>query len=1091
MKKITSGHLGFNLFFTAACVVMVSFSSLFAQTARDGAVEITAVTQATPPRIMLQWKSNSFFKGVAYHLFKRPLETQPATGENAGSINVTYDFLKLFLDTPFASRVNSGFNIISSGYFKLFLETSPADRNNLIALLAGTATNYTDTNVVAGVSYEYSISDTGMKYYKVIGHLVTGIKAPLREDRGAILLLVDETVSESLAPELARFEHDLAGDGWNVVSRKAPRMQINRNSPGKDAGRARSNEVDGIKRIIQQVYRDNPTRLKQVIIIGHVAIPYAGFSCLDEHKDHMGAWPADVFYGDISPEDGTGCGYYWPDDTPWPAGYSASASMSNDVADGKFDDVTSIFRPMRPELAVGRIDFHAMTVFPNINATEITLLKRYLDRNHAYRYRVGPNYTEEIPRRMLVDDNFGYYRDDATARWNGAFAASAWRNGTALFGFGGVQALDWFTELACNRYLMAYGCGAGSHQSANGIGTSADFGLKPSKAVFNLLFGSYFGDWDSANNFLRASLAGTGQSMGLAALWDGRPACNLTRMAMGDTIGTTWQDTIASCPWMGLMGDPSLRLYMLAPVTDLRASSAHNRASLHWTPSRDDGILGYAVYRSDQPQGPFVRLNGDILTDSGYTDAACRAGSNYTYMVRVIRLESSAGGSYYNASQGQFVTLKIHDGEATPCNPIRMQSSVNEDASIMLSWENHATNATGLRIERRVGFRGSWETAANINARMTNYPDSFILESTNVYYRVCAYNTNGESPWSDETEVSALRGQVFFPEARLHVNRQDGAVSVRVRRQDGESGPAGIEYVVSDQTAFAGIHYTSKAVGQARWRHGESYSGENGDALIQVTPIYSGKPHLPKTLSINLRNPTPGLTVGIPSNMTITIHDKEACLLPAPWKSKYFGHVYRNSTAVTGMTYRAEEGWSLHCAGTAMMSKNSESFRYAYMPLTGNGWIKVRVISITNADMQNANAGLMMRESLSNGAAAMGLMIAPSAKSGLKLIWRARANEAVSNQTISGIALPVWLKLKHERNVWTASFSTNGSQWIEAGQTCIGAATSAWMGLAFTPASGREPGTAFFDSLEYIPNIRAAENGNAKRGNNDGEKPEK
>ena len=52
--------------------------------------------------------------------------------------------------------------------------------------------------------------------------------------------------------------------------------------------------------------------------------------------------------------------------------------------------------------------------------------------------------------------------------------------------------------------------------------------------VFNMAFGSYFGDWDNKNNFLRAHLA-SGQ--GLTNVWAAIPNWYFHHMGMGDPIG--------------------------------------------------------------------------------------------------------------------------------------------------------------------------------------------------------------------------------------------------------------------------------------------------------------------------------------------------------------------------------------------------------------------------------------------------------------------------------------------------------------------------------------------------------------------------
>ena len=122
---------------------------------------------------------------------------------------------------------------------------------------------------------------------------------------------------------------------------------------------------------------------------------------------------------------------------------------------------------------------------------------------------------------------------------------------------------------------------------AGGVATSGDFASRPSQAVFTMLFGSYFGDWDVADSFLRAPLAGHPDSLGLASMWVGRPQWHLYSMALGETLGYGARVTQNNAGFsaggyvvnhagrgvhIALMGDPTLRLHPVAPVTDLTAS---------------------------------------------------------------------------------------------------------------------------------------------------------------------------------------------------------------------------------------------------------------------------------------------------------------------------------------------------------------------------------------------------------------------------------------------------------------------------------------------------------------------------------------
>lgn len=481
-----------------------------------------------------------------------------------------------------------------------------------------TAMAWTHGNVAVGTRYEYRIMQWGTTAAN--SHITAGIEADLIETRGRLILLVDDTQATPLASEIDRLIRDLVGDGWQVV-----RHDVSRTA-----------SVTSIKALIVTEYNAAPTKTNALFLLGHVPVPYSGNINPDGHANHRGAWPADVYYGDV---DGT-----WTDvsvNNP----NATRAANRNVPGDGKFDQ--SII-PSLVELTVGRVDLANMPLFA---ASETALLQAYLDKDHDYRQKAF-----SVDHRAVIDDNFGYFNGEA-------FAASGWRNFSALVGPGNVTTGDYFTTLnttSGNGYLWSYGCGGGSYTSASGIGNTASFTTSTNRGVFTILFGSYFGDWDSNNNFLRAPL---GSGWTLTNLWAGRPHWLLHQMGLGQTIGYCARDNHndTSAGGMGvrqihiaLMGDPTLRQDIIAPATSVAVSAIGGPATVSWNAS-PDAVLGYHVYRAAQPTGPFTRVTTTAVTGTTHIDPSPLVGLQ-TYMVRALRLEATPTGSYYNMSQGAFAT---------------------------------------------------------------------------------------------------------------------------------------------------------------------------------------------------------------------------------------------------------------------------------------------------------------------------------------------------------------------------------------------------------------------------------------------------
>jgi len=485
---------------------------------------------------------------------------------------------------------------------------------NAIAVLGANENYYTDFNIEQGVLYEYRVSSAGT--VPAFGYILAGSTIPFEESRGTLLLLVDSAFSESLIQEIRILTADIEGDGYDVK-----RFDVSRNA-----------SVVNVKQLIVDQYNASPSQVKTVLLLGHIPVPYSGNINPDGHPEHRGAWPADVYYGEMN---GT-----WTDNSinTTTAAFERNRNISGD---GKFDQSNL---PSSMELEIGRVDFFDL---PSFLASETELMRSYLVKNHAYKMK-----TYSPIKQALIEDNFGYFSGEA-------FAASAWRNFSSLVGNSEISSGDFTGDLSTNTYLWAYGCGSGSYNAAAGIATTAQLAGSELNATFSMLFGSYFGDWDNSNNFMRSILA---QGKTLSCVWAGRPQWAFHPMSIGKNLGfctkLTQNNIFTYDPGFGaqsihiaLMGDPTLRNDVLAPITDLNAELTLNVCTLNWSASADT-VRGYNVYRKELPNGTFERLNLALITETTYTDSCVSSIGEFAYMVRGVKLITTAAGSYYNSSIG-------------------------------------------------------------------------------------------------------------------------------------------------------------------------------------------------------------------------------------------------------------------------------------------------------------------------------------------------------------------------------------------------------------------------------------------------------
>ena len=497
------------------------------------------------------------------------------------------------------------------------------------ALLPGTATEFVDSNIRTGRGFEYKVKKK-LAGFDAFFYTYAGIDVPQTEYRGIALLLIDSTVSALMGNELSVYENDLITDGWIVHKHFVPRAE-----------KFNPQAVVRVKKIITDEYNLYNNEIKAIILLGRVPVPYSGDAAVDEHDpDHRGAWPADLYYGEI---DGL-----WTDNKINETRPDRDENK-NVPGDGKFDQVSI---PSDVDIPVGRIDFYNL---PGMSLSEVELLKRYLDKNHKFRHKLI-----SIDDRCLIDDRFGMYSNEA-------FAANAWMNFAALEGPAQIDSGSYIKDMANKSYLWSYGCNSGGYTSVLRVAYVPEFNTLQYNSIFTILFGSYLGDWDSEDNIMRVAIAS--EPSILTCCWSSRPFWQFQHMSLGETIGFSTllsqnnqylYETSGLYGYrlihIALMGDPTLKMQYVAPPSNLIILSStispdSQYINMKWDKPVDSDIIGYNIYRTDSLNTKFEKLNSFPVNDTYFTDYNPIYGKNI-YMVRAVKNQHSASGNYFNLSQG-------------------------------------------------------------------------------------------------------------------------------------------------------------------------------------------------------------------------------------------------------------------------------------------------------------------------------------------------------------------------------------------------------------------------------------------------------
>jgi len=170
----------------------------------------------------------------------------------------------------------------------------------------------------------------------------------------------------------------------------------------------------------------------------------------------------------------------------------------------------------------------------------------------------------------------------------------------------------------------------------------------------------------------------------------------------------------------------------------------NHKIALVWTDSSSNES-GFKLERKTNG-GAYVEIAQIGANVNAHADSNLAANTEYFYRLRAF----NAGGHSAYSNEANITTLPN-----PPAAPGGLASTTISNRQINLAWLDSSDNEIGFAIERKI-TDGIFEQVGTVAANVTTYADTTLVEKTQYFYRLFAFNTGGNSDYSVEATAATL-----------------------------------------------------------------------------------------------------------------------------------------------------------------------------------------------------------------------------------------------------------------------------------------------------------------------------------------------
>ncbi|MBN1877401.1 MAG: fibronectin type III domain-containing protein [Anaerolineae bacterium] len=184
--------------------------------------------------------------------------------------------------------------------------------------------------------------------------------------------------------------------------------------------------------------------------------------------------------------------------------------------------------------------------------------------------------------------------------------------------------------------------------------------------------------------------------------------------------------------------------------------TAQTAITLTWT-DNSDNEEGFKIERSPDGGSDWTQV-GTVITDvTTYTDTGLTCETPYYY--RVLAYNAAGDSAYSNVVNTTTATCP----PTAPAAPENLTVTLTSQTAMTLTWTDNSDNEDGFKIERSSNGNVNWAQAGTVMTDVTTYADTDLTCETVYYYRTLAYNSTGDSAYSNVVSGTTTTCPTYTP----------------------------------------------------------------------------------------------------------------------------------------------------------------------------------------------------------------------------------------------------------------------------------------------------------------------------------------